>query len=327
MNQTRPATVRIAFYFQIAVVGMLVLFVGATIARAIHYDGLISEAALGTGADPGDVADERSTNISDTLFPAIPALILAVWLGITAFFVRRGNNTARILTLVGMGAPAVLFLFGCLLGGFGLFFVFGALFTSGFDEDEPYADEPFPDDSTDFSGGSFPGDAFYDKLADLDSTGWSVAFQVIDFATLLLALACAIVTAVLLLVGPSSRFFRPARPFQPPFGYPMPPAFPAPAAWHPYAPVPHPPMPFPPPPMPFPQPPAPFPQPSDPFAGTSPYAPPPTDWSGAAPASPPSDQPPASPPSDQPPFSAPSDQPSPPPASPPADPAGPPPSA
>ncbi|XVU22313.1 hypothetical protein ACQPZJ_34265 [Actinoplanes sp. CA-054009] len=228
---TIPTTVRVAFYFQLAVAAMLLLFVGAVIARAVHYDGLITEAALPTAADPAIVADERSINLTGTLFPAIPALILAIWLGITAFLVRRGSNVGRILTFVGMGAPVALFLSGCLVGGFGLFVFFGSLAAGGIDEEDPYADEPFPDD-TDYYPDSFTGDAFYDRLYALDNGGWSIAYEVISFSALLLALACAIVTVVLLLTGPSGRFFRPGRAVTPPrplpYGYGMPPAYPAP---------------------------------------------------------------------------------------------------
>ncbi|SNY73882.1 hypothetical protein [Paractinoplanes atraurantiacus] len=255
----KPATVRVAFSFQLAVVAMLLLFVGAAIAKAVHYDGLITEAALAPGTDPADVASERSFNMSDTLFPAIPALILAIWLGVTAFLVRRGNNVGRILTFVGMGAPVALFLAGCLVGGMGLFVFFGGLAAGGIDEEDPFADEPFPDD-TDYYSGTYPGDAFYDRLSALDSTGWSIAYEVISFSALALALACAIVTVVLLLVGPSSRFFRPARPGAPgplhPYGYGMPPAYPAPS--YPAPPFPGPPFPSPP----FPS--APFPGPAFP---------------------------------------------------------------
>ncbi|GAA0520378.1 hypothetical protein [Paractinoplanes deccanensis] len=283
MTQPLPATVKVAFWFQIAVVAMLTLFIGACIARAVQYDGLISEAALATGANPADVADERSYNLSGTLFPAIPALVLAVWLGVTAFLVRRGNNVGRILTLVGMAAPIVLSLLGCLVGGFGVFLVFGFLI-GGFDE-EPYADEPFPEDFPT----TYPGEAFYDKLAALDAAGWSAAFEVITFTAFVLAFACAIVTAVMLLVGPSNRFFRPGRP----------------AGGHPlgYAPFPAPYAPFGPPAYA-----APFAQPSSAAPFVQPPFPPPFAQAGyPAPLGPRYPQPPFAPPFvTQPPFPQPS---------------------
>ncbi|XVV09518.1 hypothetical protein ACQP2X_32310 [Actinoplanes sp. CA-131856] len=306
MTQPLPTTVRVAFYFQLAVAAMLLLFVGTAIARAVHYDGLITEAALAPGTDQVSVADERSFNVSDTLFPAIPALILAIWLGITAFLVRRGNNVARILTFAGIGAPVALFFGGCLFGGAGLLLFAGALAAGGVGEEDPFTDEPFPDD-TDYYSETFPGEAFYDRLYALDSTGWSIAYQVISFSTLILALAFAIVTVVLLLAGPSNRFFRSARPTIPrppvPYGYGMPAAYaasPHPAPQYPSPAFPAPTYPgsaFPAPTYPgpaFPQASLPFPQPPVPFGPPSPYAPPsppfPTpDQPGTTPASPPAD--------------------------------------
>ncbi|MFF5076984.1 hypothetical protein ACFY36_08020 [Actinoplanes sp. NPDC000266] len=312
-----PTTVRVAFWFQLAVAAMLLLFVGTAIARAVHYDGLITEAALAPGTDQASVAGERSFNVSDTLFPAIPALILAIWLGITAFLVRRGNNVGRILTFAGIGAPVALFFGGCLLGGMGVLLFAGSLAAGGIDEEDPFDDEPFPDD-TDYYSETFPGEAFYDRLSALDSSGWTIAYEVISFSALVLALACAIVTVVLLLVGPSNRFFRPGRPITPrpplPYGYGVPPAYPAspypapphpgpsfPAPVHPSAAFPgpgypssafpapsHPGAAFPAPGYPsaafpapvypgsaFPQASVPFPQPPVPFGAPSPYAPPP----------------------------------------------------
>ncbi|MEU8818550.1 hypothetical protein [Actinoplanes sp. NPDC048796] len=270
MTQPLPVTVRVALYFQLAVVAMLLLFIGVSTAHAIHYDGLITEAALATGADPGDVGAERSYNLTGAVLPAVPALILAVWLSITAVLVRRGNNTGRILTLAGMGAPVVLSLGGCLFGGFGVFFLIDAL-ASGFGGDDGSADDPY-EDGTAYTDEPYPGVAFWDKLADLDSSGWNIAFEVISFSALLLAFACAIVTAVLLLVGPSNRFFRPGRP-QPaaPFGYGPPPAYPVPPHFaSAYPAPPHPAAAYPSAAFPAPA----YPQPPVPFAAPSPFAPP-----------------------------------------------------
>lgn len=233
----RPATVTVAFALQVALVGTLLLMIATAVAGAIRYDGLIGRAARAVGASAADVSLERSMNLSGTLGTAVPALVLAVWLGVAAVWVRRGSNIGRILSLVGLGLPLVLGLVGCLLGG-----LLGGVFLVGMlagPPDEFLAEEEFTGTSE---------MALYEELARLDSGGWSIAFEVTGMAAVAVALLLGVATGILLLTGPSDRFFRPWRqppapvppwpvPYPPPFWYgppapPYPPAAPPPP-WRP----------------------------------------------------------------------------------------------
>ena len=233
----RPATVTVAFTFQVALVATLLLMIGMAVAGAVHFDALIDQAARAPGADPGEAAAERSGNLAGALAAAVPELVLAVWLGSTAFPMRRGSNVARILTLVGLGTPLVLGLLGCLVGGaFGMLFALAGPDAAGPDGD-PVAG---PDDSV-----------FYQQLDRLDSDGWSIVLGVLGMAGVVLALLFGVATGVLLLTGASDRYFRPRRPAPPPMTYPIPYPYPPAYGYQPYwYPAP------PPPPMPGPAPPA-----------------------------------------------------------------------
>ena len=233
----------VAFALQVALVGTLLLMIATAVAGAIRYDGLIDRAARAVGASAGDVSFERSTNLSGALGTAIPALVLAVWLGVAAVWVRRGSNVGRILSLVGLGLPLLLGVLGCLFGG-----LFGGVLLVGLlaaPPDDFLVEEEFTDT------GEF---ALYEELERLDTGGWSIAFEVTGVTTAALALLLGVATAVLLLTGPSDRFFRPWRrmpvpaPPWPVPGYAMPPY--APPLWygHPAPPYPPGPAPAPPPP-------------------------------------------------------------------------------
>ena len=250
----------VAFALQLALVGTLLLVVAATIGDAIHYDGLIDEAARTAGAAGEEVASERAGNVGGALMTAVPAVLVAVWLASTAFWLRRGSNVARILTLVALATPLGLGLVACVLGGmFGLLaFGFFAL-----------APEGVPPD-----GAAGPGEEppFYGELARLDSYGWSVAFGVVRVTGLGVALLLGIAVGVLLLTRASNRYFGWQEP-APAVRYPQ--YYPPPAAPWVYAPqpswhgVPAPPMPTPPPGR---QPPDPLPsaEPEPPPEGTEP---------------------------------------------------------
>ncbi|MGK5681758.1 hypothetical protein [Actinoplanes sp. URMC 104] len=280
----RPAVVTVAFWFQVALVGLLLLAVGVSIADAVRYDGLIDEAARTTTADPLDVASERDGNVTGLLVAGLPLTVLALWLGITVLWVRRGNNVARILTWVGLAAPIGLLLLACVFGSFiGLagLLLFGLL--AG-----PLEEEPAPvGEDAGFDDFAWEDGGFYDRLWTLDGGGWSLAYDAVRGTSLAVAFLFAIATAVLLLTGPANRYFRPDRaganpPRQTygpmPFHPPMPPAFwspppfvpaPGPSPFGPPA-APAPPDPFVPPPAPAP--PGPFVPP--PASGGSPERPP-----------------------------------------------------
>ncbi|MCY1144481.1 hypothetical protein OWR29_41340 [Actinoplanes sp. Pm04-4] len=209
----RPTVVSVAFWFQVALVGLLLLVIGVSIAATIHYDGLIDQAAQGTGIDPDEVAFERDSNLGFALILGLPLLVLTIWLGVTVAFIRRGSNVARILTWVGLGAPAGLVLLSCLFGG--VFGLFGVLAFAQFDESD-FDDPDFSDGSLEFTDGS--GGDFYDRLYNLDSGGLSLAYDAIQAVAVTLAFLLAIAIVVLLLTGPANRFFRPNRG-QMPFSY------------------------------------------------------------------------------------------------------------
>lgn len=209
----------------------------AAIGQAIHYDSQIDEAARAVGAAAADVADERSVNLSGVLFRVIPTVILAAWLGVTAGFMRRRSNVARILALVGLAAPLALVALGCLVGGLVGFMFIAVAGESGTQSGPDSESDPFG-----YDGGSdvtWPGDAFYNELGRISDDGLSVAFSVIGGVAGLLALVLGIATAVLLLVRSTARYFKPL-PMYPQYGaYPYP--YPYPPAPYGYAP---PPMPY-----------------------------------------------------------------------------------
>jgi hypothetical protein len=214
---SRPATVTVAFSFQLAAAGLLLLLVGATIARAVQYDGLIDQAAR-LGDPNGDAQFERSGNVFGSVLTGAPALLLALWLGLAAIWLRRGSNVARILTLVGFGAPALLGLLFCVCGGLAGVMVAGLFLEPS---DEFYLEE---------EGGSFDS-GFYDQLERLDSGGWSAAFGVTTAVAIGTAVLLGMAAVVLLLTRSANWYFRPRRPgpwaqyppYPPPFpGYPGP---------------------------------------------------------------------------------------------------------
>jgi len=350
----RPTVVGVAFWFQVTLVGLLLLTVGVLIADAIHYDGLIDQAARVSGTDPSEVSAERDSSLGFTLLFGLPLLVLTVWLGATATFVGRGSNVARILTWVGLSAPVALCLVSCLLGGF-----VGAIGVLAFSS----LGEPIEGDDGEIAlEPEWQDDGFYGRLYDLDSGGWSLVYDaVLAFAAPSAALL-AVAIIVLLATKPAGRYFRPdqgqqlipyagpalyhpagAQPFPPPapmFHYPPGPAgapYPAPPYQHPWAPPgAHPPGPspgFPPPQHPWApptaQPPGPWspPPPQPPGLWSPPTPQPPGPWSPPAPQpapdqwAPPAAQPPPGP--WAPPVAQPPAPPAPPTAQPPAPPAPP----
>ncbi|MCM4079705.1 hypothetical protein [Paractinoplanes hotanensis] len=328
----RPTVVGVAFWFQVTLVGLLLLTVGVLIADAIHYDGLIDQAARVSGADEWEVSAERDSSLGFTLLFGLPLLVLTVWLGATVTFVDRGSNVARILTWVGLSAPVALCLVSCLLGGF-----VGAIGVFAFSS----LGEPIEgDDGEILLEQEWRDDGFYGRLYDLDSGGWSLVYDALLAFTAPSAALLAVAIIVLLATRQSGRYFRPdqgqrlipyagpalyhpagAQPFPPPapmFHYPPGPAgapYPAPPHQHPWAPpAAHPPGP----------PPA-FPPPQHPWAPPTPH--PPGLWSPPTP-QPPTPQPPGpwAPPAPQPApdqWAPPAAQPPPGPWAPPAPPASP----
>ncbi|MFB9544680.1 hypothetical protein [Micromonospora sagamiensis] len=117
VRPARPTTVTVAFWLQLAAVGVLLVMVGLTVAAAVQFDGRIDRAAqLVPDADPDEVSGERFGNWMTMVAVVVPALFLAVWFAATARPVRRGGNTARILVFVGGGLQLLLGVGQCCLG-------------------------------------------------------------------------------------------------------------------------------------------------------------------------------------------------------------------
>ncbi|GGQ72640.1 hypothetical protein [Couchioplanes azureus] len=227
----RPTTVTAAFACQVALVGTLLLITATAVAQAVRYNALIGRAARTVGASPADVSAERAMNLSSTLAIAVPLVVLAVWLGLAAVGVRRGSNVARILSVVGVGMPLALGLLVCVLGG-----LLGSVLAVGLLAGPP--DDSFAEDDSGFVVEEFASDgeiALYEEMTRLDTGGWSTALDVIGTTVGMLALLLGAATAILLLIGPSDRHFRPRRWVPPP----TPPAAPWPAPGYPLPP-PHP---------------------------------------------------------------------------------------
>lgn len=117
----RPAIVTVAFWLQVASVVVLLALVGLVVVAAVHHDGQIDRVIERVGyVDPEEASFERRFNLFMALLSGGPALLLAVWLAATAFPLRRGSNTARILFFV---AAAQQFLLCPILGGLGALLV------------------------------------------------------------------------------------------------------------------------------------------------------------------------------------------------------------
>jgi hypothetical protein len=115
----RPATVTIAFWLQLVVVLVLLGLAVLTVIEAVHFDGQIDRAVrLVPDADPDEVAGERQGNVAMALILGVPAVLLAVWLAVTAVPVWRGGNLARILVFVASGAQLLVCFAQCCSGAF-----------------------------------------------------------------------------------------------------------------------------------------------------------------------------------------------------------------
>jgi hypothetical protein len=212
----RPATVTVAVVLQLVVVAGLFALAALTIVSAVWYDGVVSEAARATYADPEDVSTARTDNMIFTVLLAAPAVLVAALLAALAWPVWRGSNVVRIIDAVAAG----LLLLGCLLSPCGPGYALIAVLDPGFLlEGEVGAD-------------------FHAELAGHAAPIW-LAIGMPVLALLVFAMAAALL--VLLLVPPSNRFFRrraPAQKYAPtynpapmypyPYGYPPPGAGPPP---------------------------------------------------------------------------------------------------
>ncbi|MEV2237650.1 hypothetical protein [Micromonospora sp. NPDC049891] len=239
----RPGTVTVAFWLQLGTVLILLGLVALVVIEAVQWDAAIDRAVrLVPDADPGEVRAERWSSVTMAAVFGVPALLLALWLGLTAPRVRAGSNTARTMVFAAGGVQLLLCIVqGCLgafLIPFGLAFaVSGAPYV-----DEPYVDESYPDDvpppGDDFWQESDFAEALYSQPSPFD-----YLFPLAGLGVLLVFLLTAAVV-LLLALPPAHRWFVPRTEpaaARPPaggdipnshlVGYPVPmgyPAYPAP---------------------------------------------------------------------------------------------------
>jgi hypothetical protein len=211
--RARPATVSVAFWLQLGVAAVLLLFAVLTVVEAVVYDGLIDRAAELTNADPDEVSSERGFNVEWAVLTGLPAVALLGLFAGTAVPVRSGSNVARILTCVAAGFPMVCC---AAFGGLGALMALPLL---ALEDPEQLGEDPFwPDESP-----------FYEKLYELQGTGVDSWLSGILPMLLMLGFAMSTAAAVLLLVPPSNRYYRPPAPPHVPPAYP--PVYPAPPGY------------------------------------------------------------------------------------------------
>ncbi|WP_229070509.1 hypothetical protein [Actinoplanes sp. DH11] len=161
----RPATVTVAFWCQLAVAGLLGVLTLVNAAEAVLFTQLFGGAVL-------------------RVFAFLPAIlcVLAVWLAVTAFGLRRAGRTAYRLSLAGMALPVLAVAVASVSGG----------------------------DTTTVSIGAFStgDDTALERL-----TAWSMVMSMVNGPLAVAALALAVATVTMLLTATSRRFFgSPARP-------------------------------------------------------------------------------------------------------------------
>lgn len=195
----RPAQVTVACWLQVAAVALLLGLVGLAIAHAVHYDAEISRVAATVGnADPDEVRDERAGNVIATLVVGVPALLLAVWLGVTARPVLRGSNIARIFVFVAGGGQLLLAL-GQVCGGL---LLLPLAFTAMDGGDDVVVDD----------GVSWEQESDFVATLYARPDVFSEVFLVSAVLVALAVLAITLAVVLLLAVPPAHRYFVPKAP-------------------------------------------------------------------------------------------------------------------
>jgi hypothetical protein len=193
----RPTQVNVAFWLQLAAVALLLGVAGLAATYAVHYNSEITRvAALVGNADPGQVSDERANSIAATLFVGVPALLLAVWLGVTARPVRRGSNVARIFVFVAGGGQLLLAV-GQTCGGF----LLAPLAFMAMDSGDVVVDD----------GASWENSDFLDTLYTSTDL-FSGIFFLTGLLIALVVLAISVTVVLLLALPPANRYFVPKPP-------------------------------------------------------------------------------------------------------------------
>ncbi|MET7667593.1 hypothetical protein [Micromonospora luteifusca] len=190
----RPVTVTIAFWLQLAVVLVLLGLAALTVADAVHFDGQIDRAVrLVPDADPEEVTGERQRNVAMALILGVPAVLLAVWLAVTAVPVRRGGNVARILVFVASGTQLLVCVAQCCSGGFLV-----PLLTIPETSAEPPADWDEEWETSTFFDTLYSGNESWDALF-IPAAGLGV----------LTVLTLSVAVVLLLALPPANRWFVP----------------------------------------------------------------------------------------------------------------------
>ncbi|WP_203980542.1 hypothetical protein, partial [Micromonospora phaseoli] len=227
----RPGTVTVAFWLQLAAVLLLLGLVALVIVEALQWDAAIDRAVRRVpDADPNEVRAERWNGVTLAVVFGVPALLLALWLALTAPRVRRGSNTARTMVFVAGGLQLLLCVAQGCLGAF--LIPFGIALTVA---EEPYLDEDLPSDEDFWQESGFI-EALYSETGPVDS----LLFPLAGLGVLLVFLLTAAVV-LLLALPPAHRWFvpraEPVNPWRPTGGgdipnaylanYPMPPGYPS----------------------------------------------------------------------------------------------------
>jgi hypothetical protein len=192
----RPATVTVAFWLQVAAVAVLLLLIGLVVWHAVYWNGEIDRAVrLVPDADPDEVAAERWSNVFISLLVGTAALVLAGWLAVTAPFIRRGSNAARILIFAAAGVQLLICLGPTFLAPFTIpFAIVGGA----------WPQEP-PPEATDL--GWEPSTFFETLYAEPDPAGDAfLAAGALGVGTVFLLIVAVV---LLLTLPPAGRYFVP----------------------------------------------------------------------------------------------------------------------
>ncbi|MBQ1023211.1 hypothetical protein [Micromonospora sp. C95] len=236
----RPGTVTVAFWLQLGTVLILLGLVTLLVLAAVDWNDAIDKALRQVpDADPDEVRAERWNTVMMATVFGVPALLLALWLGLTSGWVLRGSNTARVMVFVAGGLQLLL----CVAQGCaGSFLIpFGLAFALA---DGPYVDEPYPEDVPPPDDEFWPESDFIEALYD-QPNAFEVFLPLTGLGVLLVFLLTAAVV-LLLALPPAHRWFvprsEPATTWPPPGGdipnaylvnYPVPTGYPAPPGYPP----------------------------------------------------------------------------------------------
>ncbi|GIJ22252.1 hypothetical protein [Micromonospora lutea] len=234
----RPGTVTVAFWLQLATVLILLGLIALVVVEAVQWNAAIDRAVQRVpGADPEEVRAERWGSVVMAVVFGVPALLLALWLGLTAPRVRAGSNTARTMVFVAGGVQLLLCVVQGCLGAF--LIPFGLMFAM---TDGPYIDETYPEEVPppvdDYWQESDFSEALYGQTSPFD------VFLPLAGLGVLLVFLLTVAVVLLLALPPAHRWFVPRAepaaawprgggdiPNAHLVGYPMPmgyPAYPAP---------------------------------------------------------------------------------------------------